>query len=137
MLWALIMDTLIDRMQDIDDPHRQLPNGSGDLAFESDWEDITHPNMMSVDSWVKVRKMLQELPEGLGHVTVAVHCRKTDAGDNRDKVYSLLGLLDDTHRSSLRVDYSEQRSLLKRQITNLPRFLFTITDLPSFLFGNY
>ncbi|KAF8242220.1 hypothetical protein K440DRAFT_134415, partial [Wilcoxina mikolae CBS 423.85] len=107
--WPLsVIHTLIDRMQDMNNPHRQIPSGSGDLAFESDWKEIARHNMLSVDSWVKLRKMLQKSHNGLNPVTVAVHFRKADATDKRDKVYSLLGLLNDSHRSSIRVDYSEQ-----------------------------
>jgi hypothetical protein len=44
------------------------------------------------------KKSLQKRPEGLNPVTVAVHYRRTDAEDKRDRIYSFLGLLDDGHR---------------------------------------
>ncbi|KAG7284320.1 hypothetical protein NEMBOFW57_010692 [Staphylotrichum longicolle] len=62
---------------------------------------------VQVDSWRVLREDLAKKPSGLGIVELLSRTRFGKATDLRDKVYALLGLMNEEDVPVIRVDYSE------------------------------
>jgi hypothetical protein len=66
--------------------------------------------IVQLELWAALKHKRGTSCRGLDLVTVLTHTQDTEATDPRDKVFSIMGLLDDRSRSAIQVDYSEHTS---------------------------
>src|SRR5205085_1046304 len=64
-----------------------------------------------VHSWAQLRRQREEELDGLDLIKILDRIRPSDATDERDKVYSILGLLKERDRAGMRVEYSKDHSV--------------------------
>jgi hypothetical protein len=83
------------------------------ISDRSDYEaQLEHAaSAVQVYSWAQLRTQRKEEPHGLDLIKVLNSIRPAGATDERDKVYSILGLLKEKDRAGIRVEYSRDHSV--------------------------
>ena len=68
-------------------------------------------NIANVGRWLELRSLHRRRSSGLDIVQVLEQTREMHVSDMRDKIYSVLALLNEEDRNSIRVDYSASTSV--------------------------
>lgn len=100
--WALgSMAMLIERGQSMENHRRDLNTVARNTEISG------AEKAVQVDSWRVLREDLKKQPSGLSIFELLRQTRFAKATDIRDKVYSLMGLMNEEDAPAIRVDYSD------------------------------
>lgn len=89
--------------------------------------EIVGPAILQIYVRVQLRNSLISSPDGINKVKVLSLTRPAEATDQRDKVYSLIGLLKQEDRQNIHVDYSESNTVAE-VYTAIARYLVSTSD---------
>jgi Heterokaryon incompatibility protein (HET) len=70
-------------------------------------------NALNMESWRYLRQRMLESPDGIHPIIALSDVRRAEVSDQRDKIYSVLGLFTKDYREALTVDYSPSNSTAK------------------------
>lgn len=91
--------------------HSAQTYGSGRTEFRIVDNKSSSRGLVQAYSWCQLRTTLREEPDGINLIKALDRVQSADATDNRDKVYSVLGLLHKRDRRAIRVDYSSSNTV--------------------------
>jgi hypothetical protein len=104
--WSLeTLTILIERAQSVEHSHRDV------YKIGKSFDVQLLENAMQVDAWRLMRSEIHKPDSKRDLIDLFQRSRRTKATDQRDIIYSLLGLMKDDERAAIRVDYSPNHSV--------------------------
>ena len=104
--WSLdTLTMLIERSQNVQHTHRDAYKIGG--SFNT----LLLEKVIKVDAWRLMRSEMRKQDSKGDFLDLLHRSRRTKATDQRDKVYSLLGLMKDEERAAIKVDYSPDHTV--------------------------
>jgi Heterokaryon incompatibility protein (HET) len=104
----------------------QIP-GKADLKSGFAEEPNREHPAVQVHSWCQLRTSLRREPSGINLIKVLDLLQPADAMDKRDKVYSILGILKQHDRQSIKVNYAEENTV-QQTYTDLAKYCISTPD---------
>ena len=99
--WSLdTLTMLIERSQSVQHSHRDS------YKIGRSFNALLLEKAVQVDAWRLMRSEMRKQDSKGDFLDLLHQSRRTKATDQRDKIYSLLGLMKDEERAAIRVDYS-------------------------------
>jgi hypothetical protein len=106
--WSLdTMAMIIERSQNVQHAHRDI------YKIGKSFHAQLLEKAVQVDAWRLMRSEIQKQDSKRDFLELLRRSRRTKATDNRDIIYSLLGIMKDEERAAIRVDYSPNYSAIR------------------------
>ena len=104
--WGLdTMTMLVERCQNVQHAHRDT------YKIGKSFNVLLLKKAVQVDAWRLMRDEIQKQDSKRDFVGLLRRSRLTQARDQRDKIYSLFGLMEDEERAAIPIDYSPDRTV--------------------------